>query len=59
MFGDRYNAKRDEGTLNKYLDGVTTQIEMLESNETQGYATKLMDFNRTFKVQSTSGQKIS
>ena len=59
VFGDRYNAKRDEGTLNKYLDGVTTQIEMLESNETQGYATKLMDFNRTFKVQSTSGQKIS
>ena len=59
VFGDKYDAKRDEATLNKYLNGVTTQIEMLESNETQGYATKLMDFNRTFKVQTASGQKIS
>ena len=59
VFGDKYDAKRDEATLNKYLNGVTTQIEMLESNETQGYATKLMDFNRTFKVQAASGQKIS
>lgn len=59
VFGDKYDAKRDEATLNKYLNGVTTQIEMLESNGTQGYATKLMDFNRTFKVQTASGQKIS
>ena len=59
VFGESYNPEKHEATLNKYVDGMTFQLEKLESNEAQGYSTKVQDFNRTFHVKAAPTQKIS
>ena len=59
VFGKNYDEKRDKETLDAYTKGMTIQLESLMSNKTQGYSTKVLDFNRTFKVETARGQKIS
>ena len=59
VFGKNYNEQRDKETLDAYTKGMTIQLESLMGNKTQGYATKVMDFNRTFKIKEATGQKIS
>lgn len=59
VFGKNYDEKRDKETLDAYTKGMTIQLESLMSNKTQGYSTKVLDFNRTFKVETAKGQKIS
>lgn len=59
VYGESYDPEKHEATLNKWVDGMTYQLEQLNSNEAQGEATKVLDFNRTFHVKAAPTQKIS